>query len=125
MSAPMLAAMQHMKVDVPADPHAPGPFAFGDAERVCAMLGQAGFSDARASEFRMEMSVGGGMPLDEALEFVLRISPLSRPLAEVDEQARSTAVRAIRTAIAPFEVNGVVRIPSAAWIVTARRGAAS
>jgi len=123
MSVPMMAAMQHITLDIPADPHAPGPFAFADAERVCGMLQAAGFTEARASAFRTDMLIGGGAPLEQAMDFMLRISPLSRPLAEVDAATRHTVIEAIRRAVASYEVGGIVRMPSAAWIITAQKEA--
>jgi ubiquinone/menaquinone biosynthesis C-methylase UbiE len=123
MSLPMLAAMQHIKIDAAADPNAPGPFAFGDAERVRTILAKAGFHEAAAREFRAEMSIAGGATLEDALEFVLQISPLSRPLAEADTRTRDAVVGAIRETLRPYESGGRVRMPSASWIVTARAGA--
>jgi hypothetical protein len=118
----MLAAMQHIKIDAATEPNAPGPFAFGDAERVRTILAKAGFHEAAAREFRAEMSIAGGATLEDALEFVLQISPLSRPLAEVDTRTRNAVVTAIRESLRPYASGGQVRMPSASWIVTARAG---
>jgi ubiquinone/menaquinone biosynthesis C-methylase UbiE len=122
MSLPMMAAMHHVRLEMPSAPDAPGPFAFADRDRVHRILSDAGFRNVDIGEFATDMSVGGGAALDGALDFILRISPVSRSLAEADPQAQRAAIDAIRAAIAPFEKNGVVGMPSAAWIVTARRG---
>jgi SAM-dependent methyltransferase len=122
MSLPMMAAMQHVRIEAPAAPNEPGPFAFADADRVRGILSDAGFSSVDTQELITDMSVGGGAPLDGALDFILRISPVSRSLEEAPPDARRAAVEAIRASMAPYETNGIVSMPSAAWIFTARRG---
>jgi ubiquinone/menaquinone biosynthesis C-methylase UbiE len=119
MSLPMLAAMPFVKIEVAADPYAPGPFAFADAERVCSMLRTAGFAQTKATELRTDMAIAGGVELDGALEFMLRISPISRALAEVETTTRDAAIAAVRKAMAAYARGGSVHMPSSAWVITA------
>jgi ubiquinone/menaquinone biosynthesis C-methylase UbiE len=120
MSLPTLAVMQYVPVEVPADPHAPGPFAFADPARVSGLLQRAGFADIRHRELRHDVAVGGAGNLDDALGFILRMCPASKALAEADAETRAAATAAVRSSMAPFERNGTVSMPSAAWIFTAR-----
>jgi ubiquinone/menaquinone biosynthesis C-methylase UbiE len=121
MSLPTLAVMQHVPVEVPADPHAPGPFAFADSARVKSILESAGFREVRHEELRRDVTVGGAGDLESALAFILRMCPASKALAEADAKTRAAATDAVRASMTPFQrQDGGVAMPSAAWIVTAR-----
>jgi SAM-dependent methyltransferase len=117
---PTLTVMQYVPVETPADPQAPGPFAFADAQRVTGILESAGFADVKARELRRDVVVGGGGDLDAALGFILRMCPASKALAEADEKTRHDAAEAVRASMAPYQRDGAVHMASAAWLFTAR-----
>ena len=54
----------------PADPNAPGPFAFADPARVRSILGDAGFADIELHERDFDYFLGADM--DEAIDHIER-----------------------------------------------------
>jgi SAM-dependent methyltransferase len=111
-------------IELPArpDPHAPGPFAFADAERVRGILEKAGFEQVRVESLERDLLVGGGGSLDETVQFLLQMGPAGAALREAGEDVRSRATTAVKAAIAPFATPDGVRMPSASWRITAHRG---
>jgi ubiquinone/menaquinone biosynthesis C-methylase UbiE len=121
MLLPTLAAMRHVTVQRPADPNAPGPFAFADAERVRGMMETAGWKDVAISRFEIPFSSGGGGSLDDAVDFMMEMGPAAPPLREADAATRAQVRQAIYETMKPYERNGGVLMDAAAWIFTARR----
>ena len=125
MLLPTMAALQHIKIDLPADPNAPGPFSLGDADRVKTTLEAAGFVDIRIDALCRDVSVGGATGLDGAVSFMLRLCPASAALAETSADVQRAVRDAVYAAMEPYTVSDEVRMPSATWVVTARRGVGS
>ena len=112
-------------VEVPAaDPDAPGPFAFGDKERLARILAAAGFTAIDIAPFDTAIAYGRGATreeaIDDALDMAFQVGPLSRALADQPEDVRARAATAVRAAFAKRPGDTSVRIDGAAWIVTAR-----
>ena len=104
----------------PADPHAPGPFAFADPARVCGILDRAGWRDAAARPFDFAMRMGDGDdPAGSATDFALRIGPAARAIADSGLAADAVAAP-LRAAFARHIDAGAVALPAAVWLVTAR-----
>jgi SAM-dependent methyltransferase len=119
---PLGAVAQELPLPAPPPPDAPGPFAFADAERVRGLLERAGYGGVAFEDLRLAVSFGGGT-LDEAVEFALEVGPASAALREanVGPDVRARVVGAVRAALEPFAAeSGVVRLASAAWLVSAR-----
>ncbi len=120
MAVPMAAARPHLpEGEAPPDPRAPGPFAFADAEYVRTVMQQAGFQNVAIEGAQAQLALGSDV--DEAVNFVGRVGPLSRPLAQVDAQVRKRAMTAVRETLARHAEGGVVRLGASCWIVTATR----
>jgi len=79
------------------------------------VLAEAGF---RAIDITPLDAVIGGNDAAATLELALQIGPLGRLLREHPE-FRAAAIEDVRAAIEPFIVDGVARLQSATWIVTA------
>ncbi|SBV32887.1 conserved protein of unknown function [uncultured Sphingopyxis sp.] len=112
-------------VEVPAaDPDAPGPFAFGDRERLARILAAAGFTAIDIAPFDTAIAYGRGATreeaIDDALDMAFQVGPLSRALADQPEDVRARAATAVRAAFAKRPGDTSIRIDGAAWIVTAR-----
>ncbi len=120
VSVPLAALASVVPLPAPPPPGAPGPFAFADADRVRGILGEAGFADVRVQGEQLPMAFGG---VDEAAAFLTELGPASRAVREAGggEPLRLKAQAAIRDAIAPHARGGRVELPSAIWVVTARR----
>jgi SAM-dependent methyltransferase len=121
MLLPTLAAMQHVTVKRPADPGAPGPFAFGDADRVRGFMERAGWRSVCASRFEIPFASGGGGSLDEAVDFMMEMGPAAQALREADAHTRTRVRQSIYETMKPYERNGGVLMDAAAWIFNAQR----
>lgn len=105
----------------PADPHAPGPFAFADRARVADILARAGWRDAEATPLDYDYVAGAGDdPVADANDFFARIGPVSRALRELDAAGRDRLRAALDEQVRAHHRDGVVRFPAAAWIWEAR-----
>jgi len=120
MALPMMAAMQHITIDRPTDPNAPGPMAFADGERVRGILANAGWTGINVHPLELQVSVGGGVSLAEAADFMMELGPTAQPLKDADSATRERVRDAIMKVIAPYATSAGVRMGSAAWVITAR-----
>ena len=89
---PLNAAKDLLPAQPPADPLAPGPFAFADPERVKRVLAEAGWQDVSATPFDCadEACRAGATRRGRAM-FATRVGALARMLGEVDEETRQRA----------------------------------
>ncbi len=123
-----MAAIRDIVQPIPADPNAPGPFAFGDRGRLTDILEQAGFAGIDVKPFDATIPYGSGATreaaIDDALDMAFQVGPLSRALADQPDDTRARAATAVRLAFAGRPGDRSVLIDGAAWLVTARNGAA-
>lgn len=107
----------------PSDPHAPGPFAFGEEGRVREILSAAGWHDVALEPCDYAMIAGeGDDALDQAVAYFQRIGPAAGAIADLTEAARERAIEDLRAMLAAHRSDGRVALPASAWIVTARAG---
>jgi SAM-dependent methyltransferase len=117
---PVLAILPHLGApDAPA-PDAPGPFAFGDADRIVDILTAAGWADVHTDELRTAINVGGAGTADDAVTFYREDAFGKVLFGRGEDNARSAAVEALRTALGDHVTDKGVRLGAAAWIVTAK-----
>jgi SAM-dependent methyltransferase len=121
MGVPMKAAAREIPFPPPADPLAPGPFAFADPDRVRRILTEAGFTDVAIDAHEEALSIGGRGGVDVAAEFLVQMGPTGSALRQADPSAEPRVRAAVREAIAPFLDSDGVKMPSAAWMVVALR----
>lgn len=121
---PMDAIRRIVPPPPPPEPEAPGPFSFGDVERVRRILTNAGFSDIAIEPYDHSIPFGAGATreaaVDDAVDMAFAVGPLSRLLADQPDIVRSRAAAAVRAAFATKPGDRSVLIDGAAWIVTAR-----
>lgn len=116
MLLPLQAALKHVPPPAAApDPHAPGPFAFADPERVRGILTAAGFSRIEINAHDTKI---GGNGLEETVELSLKVGPLSRLLGE-HPGARGAVTESLREALESHAGPSGVYLSAAVWIVTA------
>lgn len=125
---PMGAIKDIVPPSPPPDPEAPGPFSFGESDRVMRILTSAGFSDIAIVPFDHLLPFGLGetreAAIEDALQMAFEVGPLSRALADQPDDVRTRAADAVRAAFATRPGERSVMIDGAAWIVTARNLAA-
>jgi SAM-dependent methyltransferase len=116
---PLSAARQAMGVTpAPADPDAPGPFAFAEEERLRAILSGAGFGAIDAQRF--DAAVFLGATPRSAAEGVVQMGPVSRLVREMGAEHLPTVIDAVERTLAPLAgPNGHVSLNGSTWIVSA------
>jgi ubiquinone/menaquinone biosynthesis C-methylase UbiE len=116
-TAPLAAAHDLLPPQEPADPLAPGPFAFADDTRLNGILSQAGFRNIRIEKLDSTMNMGA--TAQEAAAQALNIGPLSRAAAELDETTRGKIRVKVEAALAKFATASGIAPPAACWLVGA------
>lgn len=103
----------------PADPNAPGPFAFADEARVRGILGEAGWSDIQLRPFDFRMIAGAGDdPVSDAVSYFCRIGPAARAIAEMGDSERARFRDQLREFAQTHLSDGEVGLGASVWIVT-------
>jgi len=101
-----------------SDPHAPGPFAFGDRDRVAGILTDAGFRDIVLAGFTAPMYLGSSPR--SAADGAVRIGPASRVARDAGPAKLPAIIDAIEAALTPHQAgDGSVSLPGNTWVVTA------
>jgi SAM-dependent methyltransferase len=116
--APAAAAQPFLPPSPPADPLAPGPFAFADPRRVEGILTKAGFRNVKIEKLDGRMHLGPSA--ENAALQMTNIGPLSRALNEVEDEAVKDKVRAAVTKVFEgMKKDGEVAPAIACWLVSA------
>lgn len=102
----------------PADPFAPGPFAMADPDHTRALITAGGFSDVTIEPLDDVMRM-----TDEqtAMTYLLDLGPVGKALQQVSADQANSAREAMREVLRSYATPGELNVPSATWIVTARR----
>ncbi|MEM1352089.1 MAG: class I SAM-dependent methyltransferase, partial [Pseudomonadota bacterium] len=79
---PMYAAKAQLGAPPPVHPDEPGPFAFRDRERVCGILSDAGFENAKGEEVSLFLTPPGDKT--HAARHAASIGPASRTMAHFE-----------------------------------------
>jgi SAM-dependent methyltransferase len=119
---PVQAALQHLPPPEKPDPHAPGPFAFADPERVRSILENAGFSDVAIAPHQAEIRFGEAPSLEASVRQLAEIGPVGRLLVDVEADTKEQVFAAMEEALAPYYRDGSLWMPGAMWFVTAGPG---
>lgn len=116
---PLAAARAAMGITPPpADPFAPGPFAFADEARLRAILSDAGFNAVDVQRFDAAVTLGATPRT--AAENAMRVGPASRFVTEVGEQHRAKLLDAVEAAFNPLAApDGQVKLNGSTWVVSA------
>lgn len=114
---PIGVALRYLPPPAPADPFAPGPFAFADAERTRGILERAGFAAPKVAAFDSSM-IFGDTPASAAEEGI-RIGPAARLLADASEEVKRKIVADLTVEYAKLMTPRGVSVPIHCWVVTA------
>ena len=116
IAAPAAAAFEILPRPEPADPNAPGPFAFADATRLTGLLEAGGFADIQIEAVDELLNLGA---LAGALEFLRRMGPAAAALQEASAAEACAAINAIEKVLASYVSEGSVQMPGSIWVVKA------
>lgn len=118
VQVPLAAALTVVPPFPQPGPEDPGPFAFGNPDRVRRILTTGGFVAPVLEKFDFEMTFPGDPRA--AAQGIATIGPVTRALREQPEDVRNAALDAIAAAVTPHARDGVVRLGGAVWLVAAR-----
>ena len=120
LSVPLAAAATQISLPDPPSPGAPGPFAFADTDRVRSILARAGFEKIAFESIEQTLVVGGKGGIEQALQFLLNLGPMSAALREAGDDSRPAVTAAVSEALTPFATPEGVRLGAAAWAGSGR-----
>jgi len=117
--APVIAARQALGITPPpADPLAPGPFAFADEQRLRGLLAEAGFDGIEVQRFDAPIHLGSSA--HDAAAHSLQIGPVSRLAGEAGPAQEPALMAAIERALAPHAAaDGSISLAGSTWVVRA------
>lgn len=117
---PLEVAANHLPLPPQSSPEEPGPFSFGDSNRVLQILAAAGFVNTSIEQYDTTFNVGAS--LDEAVTFLTHIGPASSAIGspDVDDTSRTRTVAELRNTLASYKTVNGVELEAATWVVTAR-----
>lgn len=102
----------------PRQPHAPGQFAFADAQRVRQILAQSGWTEIEIQPADLNCA----LPEKELIRYLTRLGPVGLALQSADESTRARVIETVRAAFDPYVSGAEVRFDAACWQVSARAG---
>ena len=116
---PLSAARTALGVtQAPADPQAPGPFAFADEERLRGILSDAGFGAIAMQRFDAAIAIGATPRA--AAESAVQVGPVARFVREVGAEHLPIILEAVERALAPLAApDGHVSLKGSTWVVSA------
>lgn len=109
---PMKVAMDRLGRPEPMDPHAPGPMAFKDIDRVTGILRDAGWSAVEGQP--IEVDLIPPQTLSAAADMATTIGPATRLMHEKNgtEEDLAAIQAGCAAAFAPFQAENGLRIPA-------------
>jgi SAM-dependent methyltransferase len=122
LQIPLHAVYEHApRLPKPA-PEEPGPFSFGDQERVTRILTAAGFTAPSFTALDVRLNVADGGTIEDAAINVTELGPARRVLEGQPDEIRAAAIESIRRALTPYASPTGVELAGAVWLVAAVRG---
>jgi SAM-dependent methyltransferase len=119
---PLEAARHLLPPLPPADPHAPGPFAFADADHVRGILQTSGWrqGELRRRDVTLRVAESGGAA--EAARLLTRIGPLAQliGLSGAGDALKAAVTEAVTAALRAYETEGAVMLGASLWFISAR-----
>lgn len=105
----------------PADPQAPGPFRYAEADKLLHLLDRAGFSDLEVRDWHGALPLGG-LPAAAAVNFALAaFSSFGELLAAAGGTALRDARQSLTERFSRHEQDGVVRMDACVHLFTGAR----
>lgn len=120
MRVPFAAIKDCIDVPPPPAPGSPGPFAFGDRNRLLEILSGAGFSGVEIESQERPVTIGGLRGLDEAVEFTQSMGMIASLLEKAGPAVAPRVRSALRSAYEQHHTPEGVQLASASWLVRAQ-----
>ncbi len=112
---------RHVPLPEPPGSEEPGPFSFGDPQRIIRILSEADFSGIEIAP--KNETVSFGRSIEQATSFLMQLGPAGSAItqAEPDAETISEIAQDMGKALAPHHSGQGVNLGAAAWVVTARK----
>jgi SAM-dependent methyltransferase len=107
----------------PADPHAPGPFALADRDRLRGLLARAGFADIAIEPFDCALHFASEGGVDAAVRLAMQVGPSGSALVGASPETLARAAERLQEALTPHAREDRVSLGGAVWMVEAVRPA--
>jgi SAM-dependent methyltransferase len=117
---PLEAARALVQPQPPADPHAPGPFAFANPDRVRSILASAGWHDGKLTRHDIPMRFGAAGQIEQAADFATRVGMLARILADENSETQARVRQAVAEALKPYDGPTGINLTGSVWLISAR-----
>ncbi len=119
MSLPARSVAHLLPPMPPPEPNAPGPMAFADRDRLQRILAGAGFKDIEIVPLDLKI---GAESLEDSVFLTLRMGQLGAALRQANggDELKDRVETALRDVLRPHLEDGLVKLPAAAWIVSAQ-----
>ena len=122
VTLPYDAAKPLLPPQPPVHPHAPGPYALADPDRLRAILSGAGYSGIGIEKFDGLMDLGPS-PRNASFQVTKLMGPAARALRDVDDTTRAGVEDAIADALTERQAGAqTIRLGIACWLVSAKAG---
>jgi SAM-dependent methyltransferase len=121
LGIPLQAVYEHVPRLPPPGPEEPGPFAFGDTDRVTRILTMAGFTTPIFTPLDITIEMAPGGTLEDAALQAIGTGPARRALEGQPDEVREAAIESIRRALASYNSDTGVKLPGGVWLVGAER----
>ncbi len=121
VTTPMGAVSDLLPQAPPPAPHAPGPFALADRDRLGGILKRAGFAKVQIDPFDFRVCLADQGGAQAAAGFLMQIGPAGAALAETSDEIRAEAFERLKAALVPHDREGLVTFSGASWMVDAVR----
>lgn len=121
---PFFTEVARLLPDAPPPPpaDAPGPFGFARRERIAQVLEAGGWEAVAIDAYDFPMVAGAGEDaVEEAMAYFTTIGPAARAARELAPAVRDAFLDRLRQLCESNRHEGVVSLPAAGWIVSARK----
>ncbi|MEA2728143.1 MAG: hypothetical protein QOD93_1815 [Acetobacteraceae bacterium] len=117
---PLEAAGPLLPPQPPADPDAPGPFAFANADRTRQILATAGWKGATLTPHNVPMRFAATGQIEQATDFATQVGVLARMLADEGPDTRARVREAVAEALRAYDSPAGINLSGSIWLISAR-----
>ena len=117
---PLEAARSLLTPQPPADPFAPGPFAFAIPERTTGILTAAHWRDTTLTSHDVTMRFAAAGQVEAATDFATRVGALARVLADESPEVQVQVRQAVANALRAYDSPAGINLTGSIWLISAR-----
>ncbi len=119
-TVPLEAARAIIPPQSPADPDAPGPFAFANADRTRSILATAGWREITLTRHDLSMHLADAGQVEQATDFATGVGALARTLVSESSETRTRVRRVVAEALKTYDSPSGINLSGSIWLISAR-----